>query len=130
MAGLPPKSQQSQKSSQWTPGSPKRAPGPLKSLKITRLTSQSLENQLRTARFLHFCDQYFLTTGLENIGKHNCQNANKKRNGTVAGYARNALDIYIYIYIYIRAGLPSSSRLHARYPARGFRIGAAQQVIA
>ena len=28
VAGTPQKSQQSQKSSQWTPGSPKRAPGP------------------------------------------------------------------------------------------------------
>ena len=77
--GAPQKSQQSQKSSQWTPGSPKRAPGPPKSLKITLLTSQSLENHLRTARFLHFCDQYFLTTGHEKIGKHNCKNANKKK---------------------------------------------------
>ena len=75
MAGVPQKSQQSQKSSQWTPGSPKRAPGPLKSLKITFLTSQSLQNQLRTARFLHFRDQYFLTTGLEQLGKYNRQNA-------------------------------------------------------
>ena len=80
MAGVPQKSQQSQKSSQWTPGSPKSAPRPLQSLKITLLTSQSLENQLRTVRFLHFRDQYFLTTGLEKIGQHNRQNANKKRN--------------------------------------------------
>ena len=59
------------------------------------------KNHLRTACFLHFCDQYFLTTGLETIGTHNCQNANKKRNGTVAGYARSALDQNTSRYINI-----------------------------
>ena len=63
--GAPQKSQQSQKSSQWTPGSLKRAAGPQKSLKITILTSQSLQNPLRTACFLHSCFQYFLTEGVE-----------------------------------------------------------------
>ena len=41
---------------------------------------------------LHSGFQYFLTSILKKLGKPKCENANAQNNGTVAGYARSALD--------------------------------------
>ena len=72
---------------------------PPTSLKITILTSQTLENPMRTARFLHSCFQHFLTTCLKKVlktGKLSCKLAQKLHGGGLCaqrtGYQLAAID--------------------------------------
>ena len=55
---------------------------------------------LQTACFLHSCFQHFLTTCLPKIVENMTAELKRKlRSGTVAGYARSALDIVVKIIV-------------------------------
>ena len=107
------KSQKSEKSPKWGPGSPKWAPGPLKYLKIMNLASQNQENPnaQRTGFYLTSGDYFNCASricsikgprfrGLQVMAKspRRVRILGSPAYGTVAGYARSALG-YIYIYI-------------------------------